>query len=37
MASRPLTADQVNTDRPEGYVSVVLNGRQVAIPYFSLK
>ncbi|WP_456310199.1 phage tailspike protein [Serratia proteamaculans] len=37
MASRPLTADQVNTDHPEGFVSIVLNGKQVAIPYFSLK
>ncbi len=37
MASRPLSADQVNTDHPEGFVSIVLNGKQVAIPYFALK
>ena len=37
MASRPLSADQVDTSKPEGFVSVVINGRQVALPYFAIK
>jgi len=35
--SRHLSADQVETSQPEGYISMVVNGQQVAIPYFSLK
>jgi amylovoran biosynthesis protein AmsF len=37
MASRPLSADQVDTSKPEGFVSVVINGKQVALPYFAIK
>lgn len=37
MASRPLSAGQVDTSKPEGFVSVVINGKQVALPYFAIK
>ena len=32
-----LSADQVDTSKPEGFVSVVINGKQVALPYFAIK
>ncbi|QDK44758.1 amylovoran biosynthesis protein AmsF [Bdellovibrio sp. ZAP7] len=37
MASRVLTASQVDTSKAKGYLSVVINGEQVAIPYFDVK
>ncbi|WP_413586824.1 amylovoran biosynthesis protein AmsF [Bdellovibrio sp. HCB274] len=37
MASRVLTAAQVDTSKAKGYLSVVINGEQVAIPYFDVK
>lgn len=37
LASRKLSTDQVDTSKPQGYVSVVINGQQCAIPYFALK
>jgi len=37
LASRPLNANQVDTREPKGFVSVVINGEQVALPYFALK
>ncbi|MCZ4060736.1 phage tailspike protein [Pantoea sp. LMR881] len=37
LASRPLSDDQVDTREPAGFVSVVINGKQVAMPYFSIK
>lgn len=37
IASRPLSDDQVDTSKPAGFVSVVINGKQVAMPYFAIK
>lgn len=37
LESRLLKAEEVNTAQPEGYVSMVINGKQVAMPYFALK
>ncbi|WP_413557043.1 amylovoran biosynthesis protein AmsF [Bdellovibrio sp. HCB209] len=37
MASRIVGADSVNTTKAKGYMSVIINGEQVAIPYFALK
>ena len=37
MASRELKPEQVDTRQPKGFVSVVINGEQVAMPYFALK
>lgn len=37
MASRTLSADRVNSDSPQGFISLVLNGEQIAVPYFSVK
>ncbi|WP_034915881.1 MULTISPECIES: phage tailspike protein [Erwinia] len=37
LQSRRLNADQVDTSKAEGYLSMVVNGQQVAIPYFALK
>jgi len=36
-ASRELKPEQVDTRQPKGFVSVVINGEQVALPYFALK
>ncbi|MCS4496618.1 phage tailspike protein [Pantoea sp. B623] len=37
LASRALSDDKVDTSKPEGFVSVVINGKQVALPYFAIK
>ncbi|MGK3114177.1 phage tailspike protein [Candidatus Pantoea formicae] len=37
LASRALKPEQVDTRAPKGFVSVVINGEQVALPYFALK
>ncbi|ALV91739.1 MULTISPECIES: phage tailspike protein [Pantoea] len=37
LASRALKPEQVDTREPKGFVSVVINGEQVALPYFALK
>ncbi|WP_130830746.1 phage tailspike protein [[Erwinia] mediterraneensis] len=37
LASRKLTADEVDTSQPQGFVSVVINGQPCAIPWFALK
>jgi amylovoran biosynthesis protein AmsF len=37
MASRIATPAQVDTSKAKGYISVVINGESVAIPYFALK
>jgi len=37
MESRALRPEQVNTDKVEGYISVVINGKQVAMPYYAIK
>ncbi|WP_067708456.1 MULTISPECIES: phage tailspike protein [unclassified Erwinia] len=37
LESRLLKAEEVNTSQAEGYVSMVINGKQVAVPYFALK
>ncbi|WP_017346610.1 hypothetical protein [Pantoea sp. A4] len=37
LASRHLTADQVDTREPGGFISVVINGKPCAIPWFALK
>ncbi|WP_147198815.1 phage tailspike protein [Pantoea sp. MBD-2R] len=35
--SRLIEADKVDTAKAQGYVSMVINGHQVAVPYFALK
>ncbi len=37
LASRALKPEQVDTREPKGFVSVVINGEQVALPYFAVK
>lgn len=37
LKSRHLGVDQVETSQPQGYISMVVNGQQVAVPYFALK
>lgn len=37
LASRALSDDQVDTRKPAGFVSVVINGERVAMPYFAIK
>lgn len=37
LESRPLKAEEVDTSKAAGYVSMVINGKQVAMPYFNLK
>ncbi|MRS17747.1 amylovoran biosynthesis protein AmsF [Enterobacteriaceae bacterium RIT692] len=37
MASRALKPEQVDTREPKGFISVVINGEQVAMPYFTVK
>lgn len=37
LASRLLKAEEVDTSKAEGYVSMVIDGKQVAMPYFALK
>lgn len=37
LASRALSAEQVDTSQPKGFISMVINGEQCAVPYFALK
>lgn len=37
LASRALKPEQVDTREPKGFISVVINGEQVAMPYFAVK
>lgn len=37
LASRALSAGQVDTAQPKGFISVVINGEPCAVPYFALK
>lgn len=37
MQSRALKAEDVDTSKAEGYLSVVINGQQVAVPYFAIR
>jgi amylovoran biosynthesis protein AmsF len=37
MATRALKPEQVDTREPKGFISVVINGEQVAMPYFAVK
>lgn len=37
LASRALSAEQVDTSKPKGFISMVINGEQCAVPYFALK
>ncbi len=37
LASRELPASAVETSQPQGYISVVINGEQCAMPYFKTK
>lgn len=37
MASRLLKADEVDTQQPKGFLSVVIDGEQCAVPYFKLR
>ncbi|WP_418888980.1 hypothetical protein [Pantoea piersonii] len=37
LASRALNAGQVDTSKPKGFISMVINGEQCAVPYFALK
>ncbi|WP_261640226.1 phage tailspike protein [Erwinia mallotivora] len=37
MQSRLLKASEVDTSQAQGFVSMVINGQQVAVPYFALK
>lgn len=37
MQSRRLKEEEVETSQPGGYISVVVNGQQVAVPWFALK
>ncbi|POW59656.1 amylovoran biosynthesis protein AmsF [Candidatus Pantoea alvi] len=37
LASRALHADQVDTSKPKGFISMVINGEQCAVPYFAVK
>ncbi|MEM6160899.1 phage tailspike protein [Erwinia sp. P6884] len=37
MQSRRLSEDEVDTSQAGGYISVVVNGQQVAVPWFALK
>lgn len=37
LASRALQPEQVDTRKPKGFISVVINGEQVALPYFAVK
>ncbi|KAB8307351.1 amylovoran biosynthesis protein AmsF [Erwinia endophytica] len=37
MQSRVLNADEVDISKAAGYVSMVINGQQVAVPYFAIK
>ena len=37
LASRALNAEQVDTRNPKGFISMVINGEQCAVPYFAVK
>jgi amylovoran biosynthesis protein AmsF len=37
LASRALNAEQVDTSKPKGFISMVINGEQCAVPYFAVK
>lgn len=37
LASRALSAEQVDTSKPKGFISMVINGEQCAVPYFAIK
>ncbi|OON39701.1 amylovoran biosynthesis protein AmsF [Izhakiella australiensis] len=37
LASRALKVEQVDTSKPAGFISMVINGQTCAVPYFSIK